>query len=146
MSDITIHSITEADQMEWKRLWTGYLTFYETKKPDEVYRATFDALLKDDITQPRGYLAFIDGKACGLVHFFQHPHCWHTRPVVYLQDLFVDPDNRGQGLGRALIEAVYAFADSHDMASVYWLTADDNPASKLYDQLAKRTRFIKYQR
>jgi GNAT superfamily N-acetyltransferase len=64
-----------------------------------------------------------------------------------MQDLFVDPNIRGRGTGRALIEAVYAEADRHEAAQTWWLTQDFNEAArKLYDKVARPTPFMKYQR
>ena len=58
-----------------------------------------------------------------------------------------DPNVRGLGVGRALIEAVYAAADAEDAPAVYWLTQDFNhTARKLYDRIAKLTPFIRYNR
>lgn len=57
------------------------------------------------------------------------------------------PEMRGAGVGRALIEAVYAAADAHHAGSVYWLTQEFNhTARKLYDRIGVQTPFIKYQR
>jgi GNAT superfamily N-acetyltransferase len=54
---------------------------------------------------------------------------------------------RGQGIGRALIEAVYAEADAAGAPSVYWLTQDFNTqARKLYDRIGVKTPFIRYNR
>lgn len=81
------------------------------------------------------------------MHFIFHAHGWKLAPVCYLQDLFTDPDMRGRGLGRALIEAVYAEADAAGAPDVYWLTQSFNrPARRLYNQVAKRTPFVKYAR
>ena len=56
-------------------------------------------------------------------------------------------DVRGKGIGRALIEAVYAEADRRGTPSVYWMTQDFNTtARQLYDRIAKLTPFIKYSR
>ena len=64
-----------------------------------------------------------------------HGHNWRVENVCYLQDLYVDPDVRGSGVGRALIEAVYAEADRRGTPAVYWLTQDFNqPARRLYDR------------
>ena len=83
----------------------------------------------------------------GLVHFMFHRHCWRVENVCYLQDLFASPDARDLGVGRALIEAVYARADEAGCPVVYWNTAEDNAtARRLYDRIAKKTQFIKYQR
>jgi GNAT superfamily N-acetyltransferase len=76
-----------------------------------------------------------------------HRHGWKVEPVCYLQDLYAAPDVRGTGLGRALIEAVYAQADSDGCPSVYWMTQEFNAtARKLYDRIATLTPFIKYSR
>ena len=65
----------------------------------------------------------------------------------YLEDLFVSPDARGLGAGRALIEAVYAAADAAGADQVYWLTAHSNEtARKLYDRVGRLTPFVKYRR
>ena len=67
--------------------------------------------------------------------------------VCYLQDLYATPESRGTGVGRALIEAVYAAADTAGAPSVYWLTQDFNEtARKLYDRIGVKTPFIKYSR
>ena len=72
---------------------------------------------------------------------------WKTENVIYLQDLYADPEVRGTGVGRALIEAVYAEADKVRCPSVYWLTQDFNAeARKLYDRIGTLTPFIKYNR
>ena len=83
----------------------------------------------------------------GLVHYLFHRHCWREENVCYLQDLYADPEVRGKGIGRALIEAVYAAADAAGAPSVYWLTQDFNhTARKLYDRIGTVTPFIKYAR
>ena len=87
------------------------------------------------------------GRLIGLVHIIYHPHNWRVEDVCYLQDLYVDPNARGTGAGRALIETVYAAADANGTPSVYWLTQDFNEtARKLYDRIATLTPCIKYQR
>jgi GNAT superfamily N-acetyltransferase len=64
-----------------------------------------------------------------------------------LQDLFVAPQSRGNGVGRALIEAVYARADLVTGGRVYWLTHESNAAARqVYDQLARHAGFIVYRR
>lgn len=143
----TVRPLRPEDEAEWRRLWTGYLTFYETAVPEEVYRATFARLLSSDDHEYHGLIAERDGRPVGLTHYLFHRHCWRIENVVYLQDLYVDPEVRGSGAGRALIEAVYAAADAAGCPMVYWLTQEFNAtARQLYDRIAKITPFIKYQR
>jgi len=128
-------------------MWTAYLEFYETALPPEVYETSFARLLGNDAHEFHGLIAEINGKPEGLVHYLFHRHMWKTENVIYLQDLYADPDARGKGVGRALIEAVYREADKAGCPSVYWLTQDFNAeARKLYDRIAKLTPFIRYNR
>ena len=66
-------------------------------------------------------------------------------PVCYLQDLFTREQARGQGVGRALINAVYDRAREAGSTRVYWQTQETNVvAQALYDKVAKRSGFIVY--
>ncbi len=142
-----IRPIVEADKSEWRRLWTAYLEFYESRVSEEVYDTTFSRLLSDDHPAQQGFLAVTEGRPVGLVHYIFHPHNWRIENVCYLQDLYADPEERGKGIGRKLIEAVYEAADTSGCPSVYWLTQDFNTeARKLYDRIATLTPFIKYNR
>ena len=150
MSNPVIRPVEARDEAEWRRLWTAYLTFYEAAVSPEVYRTTFGRILAGNAgaaNEFRGLIAEVDGKPCGLVHFLFHRHNWRIENVCYLQDLYADPDVRGKGIGRALIEAVYAAADAEGAPTVYWLTQDFNAtARQLYDRIGKVTPFIKYNR
>lgn len=147
MSDLVIRPIVASDEPEWRRLWTGYLEFYKSKVSDDVYASTFARLLGNEPYDPRGFLAVLDGRPVGLVHYFFHRHCWKIENVCYLQDLFADPAIRGKGVGRALIEAVYRAADEAGCPSVYWTTQEFNYSGRmLYDRIGEKTPFIKYQR
>ncbi|WP_272011262.1 GNAT family N-acetyltransferase [Roseovarius sp. ZX-A-9] len=146
-NSIIIRLILAADEADWRRLWTGYLEYYETSVPEEVYQTTFQRLLSDDHPDQNGFIALAGDQAVGLVHYIYHPHNWRLDKVCYLQDLYADPSVRGTGVGRKLIEAVYAQADADGSPSVYWMTQDFNHTGRrLYDRIGKLTPFIKYTR
>ena len=89
----------------------------------------------------------MDDRPVGITHYLFHRHCWRVENVCYLQDLYVDADTRGTGVGRALIEAVYEAADDAGCPSVYWLTQRFNELGRrLYDRIGEWTPFIKYTR
>jgi len=68
-------------------------------------------------------------------------------PTCYLQDLFTSEAARGQGVGRALIEGVYAKAREAGAPRVYWQTHETNKtAMRLYDQVAERSGFVVYRK
>ena len=144
---IQIRSLREDDEPQWRRLWTDYLAFYDSRVDEEVYRTYFARLLGDDPRDFSGLIALVDGQPRGLAHYLFHRHGWTVRDTCYLQDLYVDPEARGTGLGRALIQKVYDAADTHGAASTYWLTQDFNhTARQLYDRIGRLTPFIKYAR
>lgn len=144
---IQVQPIRAEDQAIWRSLWTGYLEFYHSSVGEDVYQSTFRRLLSDDPYEPSGFIAWQGDVALGIVHFLYHRHCWRVENVCYLQDLFAVPNARGKGVGRALIEAVYRRADADGCPVVYWNTAEDNAtARRLYDRIAAKTPFIKYQR
>jgi len=146
-SAVTVRNLAFADRSDWARLWQGYLAFYETELPASIYDTYFSRLLKDDPNEYSGLIAEIDGRPVGLAHYLFHRHGWKVENVCYLQDLYTDPAARGHGVGRALIEAVYAKADAANAPSVYWLTQEFNTnARHLYDRLGRLTPFIKYER
>lgn len=147
MTTVTIRPLLPSDHAEWRRLWTAYLDFYKTSVPDEVYATTWARLFDDGRFEPKGMVAVVEGKPIGLVHYIMHRTCWAVGDNCYLQDLYADPELRDRGIGRALIEAVYAEADAAGAANVYWMTQDFNEtARRLYDRVARLTPFIKYQR
>ena len=144
MGDLVIRPLEEEDRDDWARLWAGYLKFYETSVKPEVYESTFARLLGDDPRDFNCFVAELDGRLVGLTHYLFHRHAWRIEEVCYLQDLYADPKVRGTGIGRALIEAVYAAADRHGAPAVYWLTQDFNTtARQLYDRIAKVSPFIR---
>lgn len=145
MSTITIHPLQPADRDAWRRLWTDYLAFYETSVSEEVYASTWKRLFDPGEFEPRGFIALLDGRPVGLVHYLFHRSCWSLEGNCYLQDLFTAPEARGAGAGSALIEAVRQAAADKGVTNVYWMTHETNTtARRLYDRVARRTGFIEY--
>ena len=146
MAEIEIRRLRPDERAEWEPLWRGYLDFYKTSVPREVYDTTWARL--HDSAEPMGLLgAYVDGKLLGIVHYLYHRSCWTIGNYCYLQDLFVAANARKLGLGRALIEAVYTVAREEGASRVHWLTHEtNNNARALYDTLAERPGFIQYRK
>ena len=145
---VTMRGVQARDEVEWRRLWTQYLAYYEANASEEVFQETFRRLLSEGPWEFRGLVAEDEcGRLVGIAHYLFHRHCWRIENVTYLQDLFVDPAFRGSGVGRALIEAVYDAADAAGAPSVYWLTEEFNATARLlYNRVGRSTPFIKYNR
>ena len=105
-----IRPLKVSDRTRWGELWDGYLRFYRQHLPAAVTEASFNRLV-DERAQPHGLVAERDGTLSGFVHYTFHPTTWSLKQSCYLEDLYVDPAVRGGGVGRALIQAVYARAD-----------------------------------
>ncbi|MBW9111334.1 GNAT family N-acetyltransferase [Microbacterium ureisolvens] len=141
-----IRPLTSTDREAWLPLWHGYIEFYESEVSDEQTALTWNRLL-DPQFPIHGAIATGDGgRAIGFVHWLTHAATWSATPYVYLEDLFVTPDTRGTGAGRALIAHVTQWAREHDAAKVYWLTQETNATARsLYDRVATRTGFVHYE-
>ncbi len=142
-----IRSLVSADRRQWDDLWQGYLAFYESEVPATVTNLTWSRILDPEAPILGLCASQPDGELLGIVHYLFHPVTWAAGPRCYLEDLFTAPAARGRGIGRALIEAVYAAADARGADQVYWLTQEFNDtARQLYDKVASVTSFVKYRR
>lgn len=145
---LTIRSAVREDHARWLPLWDGYNRFYgrhgATALPEEITRTTW-ARFFDAYEPMHALVAEREGRLLGLVHYLFHRSTTLLGPICYLQDLYTDESARGQGVGRALIEAVYQRARDAGSSRVYWQTHETNAtARRLYDQLAERSGFIVY--
>jgi len=145
---ILIRPLAPADYDQWLPLWDGYNAFYSrsgpTALPLDATRATWSRFF-DPAEPMHALVAEGDSGLLGLAHFLYHRSTISISPVCYLQDLFVAPAARGQGIAPALIHAVYDQARRAGASRVYWHTHETNlTAQRVYDQLAERSGFIVY--
>jgi GNAT superfamily N-acetyltransferase len=142
---LTVRPVASSDLAQWEALWEGYNTFYQRTVPAEITRVTWSRFF--DAYEPvYALVAEIDGRLLGLVHYLFHRSTDLIGPTCYLQDLFTAEEARGQGVGRALIEAVYERAKAVGSPLVYWQTHETNvTAMALYDKVAKRSGFLVYE-
>ena len=145
---VHVRAAQRADFPQWSELWDGYNTFYgragETALAPEVTRMTWSRFF--DAYEPmHALVAEVAGRIVGLAHFLYHRSTIQLPPTCYLADLFTADAVRGQGVGRALIGAVYAHAKLAGSPRVYWQTQEGNTvAMRLYDQVAERSGFLVY--
>lgn len=144
MTNVSIRDVSAEDHAVWLPLWQAYLTFYESTLADEVSAVTWQRFLEP--SEPtHAALAWVDDKAVGLVQWIYHRSNWTVENSCYLQDLYVDGDQRGRGVGQQLIAHVHAVAKHANCAKVHWLTHETNAtAIRLYEQVAERSGFIQF--
>jgi GNAT superfamily N-acetyltransferase len=150
MADVVVRPVARGDYDQWLPLWDGYNAFYEragpTALPPDVTQMTW-ARFFDAYEPVHAFVAESDGRLIGLVHYLFHRSTTAIAPTCYLQDLFTAAEARGKGVGRGLIEAVYATAKQAGCARVYWLTHETNAtAMRLYDQVADLSGFLVYRK
>ncbi len=143
---VLIRPLAPADERDWRRLWAGYLAFYRKALSAETTEATWQALIAQRRPEMIGRVAELEGRVVGMLNAVIHPNTWFEAPVCYLEDLYVEAERRGRGIGRALIEALAAEGRRAGWPRIYWRTADDNlTAQRLYDGVARRSRWVTYE-
>lgn len=149
LNSFTIRSVRPEDFSAWQPLWNSYNAFYgregTTALPPDLTRTTWSRFL--DAAEPmHAMVAERDGRLLGLAHFVFHRSTTLVTTTCYLEDLFTVNEARGQGIGRALIEAVDQRARDAGSQCVYWQTHETNAtAMRLYDSVAERPGFVIYQ-
>ncbi len=117
---LTIRPIATTDYSQWQILWEGYNNFYERNSfPIEITHMTWSRFF--DTSEP--IYALVEeknGQLLGLVYYLFHRSTIQIELTCYLQDIFTVEKARGQGIGKALIEAVYEQAKIMKSPRVYW--------------------------
>ena len=145
---IDIRPVRPDDYDAWRPLWDDYNAFYErvgpTALPEEVTESTWRRFF--DANEPvHCIVAEREGRVVGLCHYLYHRSTSRLELMCYLQDLFTLAEERGHGVGRALVLATYEIAKNAGSKRVYWLTHTTNtPGRTLYDKVAKHFGFIVY--
>ena len=146
--EVTVREIVRGDYDAWLPLWDGYNAFYGRSGPtalDPAITAVTWERFFDPDEPVFALVAERDGGLIGLVHYLFHRTTIMIAPTCYLNDLFTAPEARGGGVGKALIEAVYARAHAAGSTRVYWSTHETNAtAQRLYDHVAQKSGFIIY--
>jgi GNAT superfamily N-acetyltransferase len=140
----SVREIRPGDKMKWLSLWRGYIEFYQANISEEQYKLIWGRLL-DDSYNLHGLVVEDGGDVLGLTHYSFQTSSWAKNNYCYLEDLFVQPDQRGGGLGRSLIDAVHAIALENGSSRLYWNTdATNETARKLYDSYSRESGKVQY--
>ncbi len=117
------------------------LAEYE-RAPDDVVATESDYVraLSSATPEMEALLAEDEGSALGFALFFPTWSTWRGRPGIHLEDLFVVPEARGRGIGRALLSRVAQLALARGCARLEWQVLDWNePALGFYRALGARS-------
>ena len=143
-----IRPVTRKDYADWRQLWDGYNAFYGRSGPtaleEQITEATWERFFS--ASEPvHALVAQDEDRIVGIAHYLFHRSTTRLHDVCYLQDLFTSQQYRGRGVGRLLIQAVYAAASAAKSSRVYWTTQTTTEAGRaLYEKIAKHAGFIVY--
>jgi GNAT superfamily N-acetyltransferase len=141
---LTIRAIEEKDKDQWLKLWAGYLEFYKSTISSEQTELTWKRLINNELKM-FGFVAESEEGIIGFTHCLFRPSTWTETDYCYLEDLFVDPNIRGKGVGRALMNKVIELAKEKKSKRVYWTTQEFNKTARvLYDSITPVSEFVQY--
>jgi ribosomal protein S18 acetylase RimI-like enzyme len=132
-------------RQEWLAMWQDFITTGPEPCAPEAAAAAWRRVM--DPADSMKCLIAVDGEgsAIGFVLYVTHAYSWSARPLCYLLDLYVRPEARHHGLGRALIDALADTGRDEGWLKIYWMTQADNArAQALYDKVAERSPLVRY--
>ena len=142
---IKIRAAQKRDETAWKALWAEYNAFYGADIPARVTNRTWARLLDKRAPLLCRVAVDDDGAIVGFANAVLHDGTWVTRPICYLEDLYVAPAARKRGVATALIEDLIQLGRARKWSRLYWHTREDNRAARrVYDRFAKADGFVRY--
>jgi GNAT superfamily N-acetyltransferase len=128
-------------------LIAAYQRFYEAEEIDEARNRDFFGRFIAPSEDGMLLGAWREDELVGYACLYWHFTSLVPAETVLMNDLYVDPDARGEGVGRALIEASAAVARERGAHHLEWATAPDNTAAqRLYDSTgAERSEWVEYE-
>ncbi|MFF1573849.1 GNAT family N-acetyltransferase [Leifsonia sp. NPDC058292] len=141
----TVRRVQDNEFFTWLDLYAGYGDFYEKPLTDEKALLVW-SWITDQSHELEAYFAVNEaGEPIGLAHVREFSRPLDGSRGLYLDDLFVAPDARGGGAGKAILEALRGRARDEGLSVVRWITAKDNEAARhVYDQVAEKTKWVTY--
>jgi GNAT superfamily N-acetyltransferase len=141
---LKIRAIEEKDKDQWLKLWAGYLEFYKSTISPEQTELTWKRLINNELKM-FGFVAESEEGIIGFTHCLFRPSTWTETDYCYLEDLFVNPNIRGKGVGRSLMDKVFELAKEKKSKRVYWTTQEFNKTARvLYDSITPVSEFVQY--
>jgi GNAT superfamily N-acetyltransferase len=146
-AELEIAPIADDEFEELLPLIAAYQRFYEVKEIDEGRNRTFFRRFLAPSEDGLLLGARREGRLVGYACLYWHFSSLEAIESVLMNDLYVAEDARGEGIGRALIEATAEVARERGVPYVEWATAPDNAtAQRLYDSTgAERSEWINYE-
>ncbi|WP_104133111.1 N-acetyltransferase [Cryobacterium sp. M91] len=143
---VTVRPLGDKDFFPWLGLFEGYSAFYASELTDQIALQVWSWII-DANNSLDGAVAVNDaGDFVGFAHYRTVPRTLSGDHALFLDDLFVAEDSRGQGVATQLMDFTKSYARARKLAQVQLLTATDNATAQvLYDQVGTRTDWVTYE-
>ncbi|MGI9296246.1 MAG: GNAT family N-acetyltransferase [Pseudomonadales bacterium] len=144
--NIIVSDLCSNDRACWEKLYYGYAEFYNVPMNQEILDTVWSWIF-DEQNKFYALIAKSDGgEALGLMHYREMASPLRGKVVGFLDDLYVVPEYRGQGVVGALFESLRGSAKSRAWPFVRWITSENNYRGRsFYDKLAEKTHWLTYQ-
>ena len=140
-----IREIQLKDKEQWKKLYKGYADFYKVEMNNKILQTVWN-WLHDKNHEVNGLVYEVEGNIVGLAHYRRMPSPLRGQDIGFLDDLFVNPEHRGQRIGEKLINKIKEISNSKRWKLVRWITREDNISAKsLYDRVSEKTNWNVYE-
>ncbi|MEN2741868.1 GNAT family N-acetyltransferase [Microbacterium sp. X-17] len=140
-----VRRVEDNEFFTWLDLYAGYGEFYETPVTDEKALLVWSWITDAENSLEAYFAVDAEGTPIGLAHVREFARPLDGSTGLYLDDLFVLPEARGEGAGTALLEKLRGLAQERGLSVVRWITAKDNQtARRLYDRVAEKTKWVTY--
>ena len=140
-----IRKLEQKDKGNWTKLYNGYADFYKVQMNTGILDTLWD-WIHDKNHIVNGICFELEGKIVGIAHYRTMPKPIKGQYIGFLDDLFVEPDFRGQKIAQTLINHLKSLSKTNNWDGIRWITHSSNEnAKKLYDRIAKNTGFDLYE-
>lgn len=143
---VSVNPVAPDDREQWEVLYHGYAEFYRVPMNGDILDSVWGWI--HDTNNPFFGLIAKDetGRALGLMHCREMPSPLRGALVGFLDDLFVAPEARGQGVVEELYTALNRLGKEQGWPFIRWITAENNYRGRaVYDKLSEKTHWVTYQ-
>ena len=140
-----IRNLRQADFEVWSNLYRDYAKFYKVPMNTDILDTVW-IWVHDKNHVVNGICYEFEGKIVGIAHYRAIPRPLKGQYMGFLDDLFVEPNYRGQKIAKKLIEHLKSLSKTNNWHGIRWITHSSNEnAKKLYDKIANNTGFDLYE-
>jgi GNAT superfamily N-acetyltransferase len=141
VSAATVRAATPGDVADILRLIHGLAAYERAPDAVEATEPMLHAALFGEGAHVNAFVAEAGGRVIGIAVWFLNFSTWTGRSGLYLEDLFVEPEARGSGAGRLLLQALAREAVARGLPRVDWAVLDWNaPARGFYERIGAGER------